>query len=141
MRVTAGTVAGIILGAIGSRLTRRYLPAFLWWIFTTDTRRRPMARIHHTREYQACVREMKARARFQKCITCPRILDATKRRGHPQHMTLGHIHDVDSGGAPYDPRNYGPQCEPCNAAGGAHITNQKRRGVHRTELITSPDWS
>ena len=53
-------------------------------------------------------------------------------------MTLGHFIDVDAGGARYDPRNYGPQCEPCNYAGGAHRTNAKRRGD--VELITSPDW-
>ena len=56
-------------------------------------------------------------------------------------MTLGHILDVDAGGAPYDPRNYGPQCVPCNMAGGADITNAKRRGVNRQALITSPDWT
>ena len=105
-----------------------------------------MSAIHHTREYQACVRELKARGRFQRCITagsvpnCPTNLDATIKRGGRGHMTLGHHIDVDAGGAPYDPRNYGPQCEPCNAAGGAHRTNAKRRGITGRELTTSPDW-
>lgn len=100
---------------------------------------------HHTRQYQACLRELKARGRFQRCITagsgpnCHVNLDATVRRGQRGHMTLGHIIDVDV--APelaYVPSNYGPQCEPCNYAGGAHRTNAKRRGD--VELITSPDW-
>ena len=107
-----------------------------------------MSRLHHTRQYQACIREMKARGRYQRCITagmtegCHANLDATVKRGGRGHMTLGHIIDVDA--APdlaYVPSNYGPQCEPCNAAGGAHITNAKRRGIRRTELITSPDWT
>lgn len=100
-----------------------------------------MADQHHTPAYRACVRELKARGRFQRCITCPTILDAMVKRGHPQHMTLGHIIDVDT--APelaYVPSNYGPQCEPCNTAGGARITNAKRRGDHRGELTVSPDW-
>lgn len=106
-----------------------------------------MARTHHTRQHQACVRELRSRGRFQRCITaggtrnCPIMLDATKPKGHREHMTLGHILDVDAGGAPYDPRNYGPQCVPCNMAGGADITNAKRRGVNRQALITSPDWT
>lgn len=101
-----------------------------------------MGALHHTRQYQACIVELRARGRYQRCITCPKILDAKQRRGHPQHMTLGHHIDVDA--APdlaYDPRNYGPQCEPCNAAGGARRTNMKRRGVTDRELTTSPDWT
>lgn len=101
-----------------------------------------MGDLHHTREYQACVRELKSRGRFQQCITCSTICDATVKRGHPQLMTLGHYIDVDA--APelaYDPNNYGPQCEPCNAAGGAHRTNAKRRGVHDNDLTISPDWT
>ena len=100
-----------------------------------------MGSIHHTREYRACLVELKARGRYQQCWSCPRILDATARRGHPKHMTLGHYVDVDAGGAPYDPRNYGAQCEPCNAAGGARRTNAKRRGDTGRELTTSPDWT
>lgn len=101
-----------------------------------------MGALHHTREYQACLRELKARGRFQQCITCPTILDAEVKRGHPQLMTLGHHIDVDA--APelaYDPNNYGPQCEPCNAAGGAHRTNAKRRGQSDHDLVVSPDWT
>ncbi len=107
-----------------------------------------MGVLHHTTAYRACVREMKARARFQQCITagsspnCPGLLDATRKRGHPQHMTLGHHIDVDV--APelaYEPSNYGPQCEPCNAAGGERRTNAKRRGETGRELTTSPDWT
>lgn len=100
-----------------------------------------MSALHHTREYQACVVELKARGRWQQCISCAKILDATVGRGHPKHMTLGHHIDVDV--APelaYDPNNYGPQCEPCNAAGGARITNAKRKGVRANDLLTSPDW-
>lgn len=99
-----------------------------------------MGAIHHTSEYKACVAELKSRARHQQCITCPKILDAKARRGHPAHMTLGHIIDVDAGGAPYDPRNYGPQCEPCNYAAGARRTNLKRQGIDPEGLVTSPDW-
>lgn len=107
-----------------------------------------MGAIHHTRQYQACVTEMKARGRYQMCITagstanCPGLLDATVRKGHRQHMTLGHHIDVDV--APelaYVPSNYGPQCGPCNYAGGAHRTNAKRRGESGRELRTSPDWT
>lgn len=101
-----------------------------------------MGELHHTREYQACLRELKARGRYQQCITCPTILDAEAKRGHPQLMTLGHHIDVDA--APelaYDPNNYGPQCEPCNAAGGAHRTNAKRRGQSDRDLAVSPDWT
>ena len=101
-----------------------------------------MGDLHHTREYRACVTELKSRGRFQQCISCPQILDATQRRGHRQHMTLGHYIDVDA--APelaYDPNNYGPQCEPCNAAGGARRTNAKRRGESDRDLTVSPDWT
>lgn len=42
MKLTAGTVTGIILGVIATHLTRRYLPAILWWVWTTDTRRHTM---------------------------------------------------------------------------------------------------
>lgn len=103
---------------------------------------------HHTSEYRRCLRELKARGRFQRCMTagsvpgCQVNLDTTVKRGRPGHMTLGHRIDVDA--APqlaYNPRNYGPQCEPCNAAGGAQITNAKRRGIRRQDLITSPDWT
>lgn len=107
-----------------------------------------MGVLHHTPEYRACLRELKARGRYQECITrgstrnCPGVVDAEAKRGHRQHMTLGHHIDVDV--APelaYDANNYGPQCEPCNAAGGAHRTNAKRRGIRDNELTTSPDWT
>lgn len=106
-----------------------------------------MAAIHHTREYRLCVQEMKNRGRFQKCITagqhprCHVDLDATVRKGKRGHMTLGHYQNVEDGGAPYDPRNYGPQCAPCNYSEGGHISRQKMRGVNRQALITSPDWT
>lgn len=104
--------------------------------------------LHRGREYNRCLRELKSRGRYQRCITagatarCPGTVDALAPKGHRLHMTLGHIIDVDA--APelaYDPRNYGAQCAPCNYAGGAHITNAKRRGEDRRELRTSPDWS
>lgn len=100
-----------------------------------------MGAIHSTRDYQRCLAELRARGRFQKCDTCPKILDATVRRGHPQFLTLGHYADVDAyPEMAYDPNNYGPQCEPCNAAGGARITNAKRQGISLHELTVSPDW-
>lgn len=100
-----------------------------------------MAAIHHTREYRLCVQELKNRGRYQNCFTCDRRLDTTKRRGHPEHMTLGHIHSVEDGGAPYDPRNYAAQCAPCNYGEGGRVSLAIQQGRHRTELTTSPDWT
>lgn len=106
-----------------------------------------MAAIHHTRQYRLCVQELKNRGRFQTCITagqhpnCPTTLDTQIARGHRGHMTLGHIHSVEDGGAPYDPRNYGPQCEPCNYSEGGRVSLAIQQGRHRTELTTSPDWA
>lgn len=106
-----------------------------------------MADIHHTRQYRECVRELKSRGRFQRCMTagqhpnCHVDLDATVRRGHRGHMTLGHIHLIDDGGAPYDPRNYGPQCAPCNYAEGGRRSMLKRAGYSGRDLATSPDMT
>ncbi|MEZ3156868.1 hypothetical protein AB1K56_08035 [Microbacterium sp. BWR-S6Y] len=101
-----------------------------------------MSDIHHTKHHRDAVKELKARAPRQKCITCPKILLASAPKGHPLAITLGHLVDVDSGGVanPYHPSMYGPQCSACNYAGGARRTNAKRRGERIDDLRTSPDW-
>lgn len=94
-----------------------------------------------THRYQLAVRALKARARFQQCMTCPKTLDATLSKGHPLAITLGHIVAVEDGGDPFDPSNHGPQCGKCNYGDGARRTNAKRRGEHRRGLTVSPDWT
>lgn len=102
-----------------------------------------MSDIHHTRQHRAAVKELKARGERQRCITCPTILLASAKKGHPLAITLGHLVDVDSGKVPnpYHPSMYGPQCAPCNYAGGARRTNAKRAGRRIDELRSSPDWT
>lgn len=35
---TLAAIAGITAGIAGTLTIQRYGPAFLWWVFTTDTR-------------------------------------------------------------------------------------------------------
>ncbi len=38
MRILTGLTLGTVLGVTASILTRRYVGAFLWWLFTADVR-------------------------------------------------------------------------------------------------------
>lgn len=58
---------------------------------------------------------------------CGTWLVADVPRGHPQHMTLGHIIAWDDNPDMFwDPSNHAPECGPCNYADGARRTNAKR---------------
>lgn len=100
-----------------------------------------VSQIHHDPRQARALTELRARGEIQHCWECGKTLLASARKPHPQAITVGHYTDVDIGLTdPFDPRNYGPQCAPCNYAGGARRTNAKRRGDTGTELTTSPNW-
>lgn len=100
-----------------------------------------MASIHQDPRQARALRELRARGEVQRCWSCGKELRASARKPNPQAITVGHYVDVDLGLTdPFAPSSYGPQCGPCNYAGGAHATNAKRRGEDRRELRVSPDW-
>jgi nitrate reductase cytochrome c-type subunit len=101
-----------------------------------------VSEVHRNYRHALALRELRSRAHVQRCWSCGRELLAAARKPDPAAITVGHYVDVDLNLTdPYDPRNYGPQCAPCNHAGGAHRTNQKRAGVTGAELTISPPWS
>jgi len=101
-----------------------------------------MSAIHQDRRHRDALVELRARASEQACWSCGKKLLAAARKPDPRAITVGHYVDVDLGLTdPFDPASYGPQCGPCNYAGGAHRTNAKRRGETGRELTTSPDWT
>lgn len=100
-----------------------------------------MSAIHQDPRQAAALRELRARGEIQHCWSCGKELRASARKPHPHAITVGHYVDVDLGLTnPFDPSSYGPQCAPCNSAGGARRTNAKRRGETGRELTISPDW-
>jgi len=97
---------------------------------------------HQDPRHAEALRNLRARGPIQHCWSCGRELHANARKPDPTAITLGHYVDIDLGLTdPYDPNGHGPQCGPCNYAGGAHRTNAKRRGLTGLELTTSPDWA
>lgn len=100
-----------------------------------------MGAAHHDPRHARGLAELRARGEVQHCWSCDKELRASARKPDPRAITLGHYVDVDLDLTdPFDPRNYGPQCAPCNYAGGARRTNAKRRGDSGRELAVSPDW-
>lgn len=101
-----------------------------------------MTGIHQDPRQAAALREVRGRGEIQRCWSCDKELRASARKPDPRAITVGHYVDVDLGLTdPFDPSSYGPQCGPCNYAGGAHRTNAKRRGDNGRELTVSPDWT
>lgn len=101
-----------------------------------------MSAIHHDPRQAAALRELRQRGEVQQCWSCGKELRASARKPATNAITVGHYVDLDLGLTnPFEPANYGPQCRPCNSAGGARRTNTKRRGLTGRELTVSPDWS
>lgn len=101
-----------------------------------------MGAAHQDHRQALALRELRGRGEIQHCWSCSKELRASARKPDQRAITVGHYVDVDLGLTnPFDPANYGPQCAPCNYAGGARRTNAKRRGLTGRELTTSPDWT
>jgi hypothetical protein len=88
------------------------------------------------------IASLKARGDTYCWRGCGTWLLADAPRGHPQHITLGHIQAwEDRPDLFWDETNHAAECGPCNYGDGARRTNAKRhRDTTTPKRWINPEW-